>query len=210
MGEGGFRSVIESLIHFSIVWCNGKKFPLVTSKTCPQFIFFPKLNTTVKIHRAQRIHICSTRYTLYKLDMYNSTECLNPPGSPPTKKCFDERDGESERGAGGAVSVLLAMFSSALRSSYRHSEDQRIKARVGYDYPADFFLDSFHCQLGCTSFVFTQSPSPLIKEMGLDLFLLDLTIWLMQMKLCSASHSVLPIFPSLSYENFRQMCILVH
>lgn len=201
MGEGGFRSVIESLIHFSIVWCNGKKFPLVTSKTCPQFIFFPKLNTTVKIHRAQRIHICSTRYTLYKLDMYNSTECLNPRGSPTTKKCLDERDGESERGA---------MFSSALRSSYRHSEDERIKARVGWDYPADFSLDSFHCQLGCTSFVFTQSPSPLIKEMGLDLFLLDLTVRLIQMKLSSASHSVLPIFPSLSYENFRQMCILVH
>lgn len=35
--------------------------------------------------------------------MYNSTECLNPRGSPPTEKCFDERDGESERSGWSGV-----------------------------------------------------------------------------------------------------------
>lgn len=143
MGEGGFRSVIESLIHFSIVWCNGKKFPLVTSKTCPQFIFFPKLNTTVKIHRAQRIHICSTRYTLYKLDMYNSTECLNPRGSPTTKKCLDERDGESERAAGGAVSVLLGdvlqRTSQLVQAQWRRKNQSKGRLRLSRRLLFGFF-----------------------------------------------------------------------
>lgn len=73
-----------------------KKFPLVTSKTCPPFISFfflfvfffsPKLNTTVKIHRAQRIHICSTRYTLYKLDREKSTERLSAVAPPARGRC---------------------------------------------------------------------------------------------------------------------------
>lgn len=47
--------------------------------------FFPKLNTTVKIHRAQRIHICSTHYTLYKLDRYNLQNASTPVVLPQQK-----------------------------------------------------------------------------------------------------------------------------
>jgi len=130
MGEGGFRSATKSSIHFSIVWCNGKKFPLVTSKMCPQFIFFPKLNTTVKIHRAQRIHICSSRYTLYKLDRYNSTECLNPRGSPTTKSVPVD---ETVRARGDLVercSVLHSGWSPGHVAGRTGTVKTEIKARV--------------------------------------------------------------------------------
>lgn len=81
---------INTFQHCLMQWQNNNnnKIPLVTSKRCPHFIvfLFPKMNTTVKIHRAQRIHICSTRHTLDKLDMDNSTQRLNPCGSPTTQR----------------------------------------------------------------------------------------------------------------------------
>ncbi|KAH1184718.1 hypothetical protein KIL84_012659 [Mauremys mutica] len=80
-GGEGFRSAVKSLIHYSIICCSGNLFPLLPPKRVHSLIF-PKMNTTVQIHRAQKIHICSTHYTLYKLDTYNSTECLSP-HSPP-------------------------------------------------------------------------------------------------------------------------------
>lgn len=116
MGEEGFRSAIKSLIHFSIARCNGKKISPCYQQNVSTLYFFPKMNTTVKIHRAQRIHICSTRYTLYKLDMYNSTECLNPCGSPTTKSVSNGQDCESERQTRGAVfHPVQQTLSSALQ-----------------------------------------------------------------------------------------------
>lgn len=100
-----------------------KKVPLVTSKRCPHFIifFFPKMNTTVKIHRAQRVHVCSTRHTLYKLDMENSTERLNPRGSP-TTKCVPEDETGSEVVQRG--SVPRGRCRPVRFGSYRHSKEE--------------------------------------------------------------------------------------
>lgn len=51
-------------------------FPLKPPKqVCPQFFL---MKATVQIHKAQRTHLCSTHYILYKLDMYNPTECPIP------------------------------------------------------------------------------------------------------------------------------------
>lgn len=48
-----------------------------------------------------------------------------PPWFSHNEKCFNGQDCESERGTGGAVfHPAQRMFSSALRSSYRHREDE--------------------------------------------------------------------------------------
>lgn len=48
-----------------------------------------------------------------------------PPWFSHNEKCFNGQDCESERGTGGAAfHPAQRMFSSALRSSYRHSEDE--------------------------------------------------------------------------------------
>lgn len=115
-----------------------KNFPLLPAKRV-HTLFFPKMNTTVKIHRAQRIHICSTRYTLYKLDMYNSTECLNPCGSPTTKRGSNGQDCESERRRRAAVFVQDGRPRPVHFSSYRHSKDEnQSKGRIRLSCPFRF------------------------------------------------------------------------
>lgn len=150
-----------------------KNFPLLPAKRVHN-LFFPKLNTTVKIHRAQRIHICSTRYTLYKLDMYNSTECLNPRGSPTTKSVSVDKIVRAREELVEWCSILHSGCSPVHFAVRTGTVKMKIKARVDEDYPANLFLDSFHFQLRCTSFMFTQGLSPPAMEIWSGLFLLGL------------------------------------
>lgn len=92
--------------------------------------FFPKLNTTVKIHRAQRIHICSTRYTLYKLDMYNSTECLNPRGSPTTKSVSMDKIVRAREERVERCSILHSGCSPVHFALHTGTVKMKIEARV--------------------------------------------------------------------------------
>lgn len=161
MGEEGFRSAIKRLIHFSIAWCNGKnkkKVPLVTSKRCPHFIylFFPKMNTTVKIHRAQRVHVCSTRHTLYKLDMENSTERLNPAVLPP-RNAFQR----TRRGAKccSGVPSRVAMSAGALRFVQAQQRGKSKQEEVQAILPT-------RCLRLVHALVFTQGLPPPILEVG--------------------------------------------
>lgn len=164
MGEEGFRSAIKSLIHFSIARCNGKKISPCYQQNVSTLYFFPKMNTTVKIHRAQRIHICSTRYTLYKLDMYNSTECLNPCGSPTTKSVSNGQDCESERQ--NTWSSVPSSTADLVQCTSVHTgtAKMKIKARVESDYPANLFFNSFNFQLIHTLMVTQGLPPPVMDS----------------------------------------------
>lgn len=170
MGEEGFRSAIKRLIHFSIAWCNGKnkkKVPLVTSKRCPHFIylFFPKMNTTVKIHRAQRVHVCSTRHTLYKLDMENSTERLNPRGSPTTKCVPADKTGSEVLQRGSVPRGNVGRCASVRTGTAK----RKVKARAGSGHPADSLPP-----LGARPRVYARSSSSDTGSWILTLFLLGL------------------------------------
>lgn len=133
-GSGLLSRVFNTFQHRLMQW---QKISPCYQQNVSTIYFFPKLNTTVKVHRAQRIHICSTRYTLYKLDMYNSTECLNPRGSPATQSVsMDEavRASEEPVGRRSFPHGRGAPVRCAVRTG---TATAKIKARVDYDYPAN-------------------------------------------------------------------------
>lgn len=144
-----------------------KKFPLLPAKGAHTlfFFFFPKMNTTVKIHRAQRVHVCSTRHTLYKLDMENSTERLNPAVLPP-RNAFQR----TRRGAKWCSGVPSRAADVGQCASVRTGTAKRkVKARAGSGHPADSLPP-----LGARPCVYARSSSSDTGSWILTLFLLGL------------------------------------
>lgn len=129
------------------------------------YFFFPKMNTTVKIHRAQRVHVCSTRHTLYKLDMENSTERLNPAVLPP-RNAFQR----TRRGAKWCSGVPSRAADVGRCASVRTGTAKRkVKARAGSGHPADSLPP-----LGARPRVYARSSSSDTGSWILTLFLLGL------------------------------------
>lgn len=92
MGHGRVTpDLLLHVLYYSIVtWY---KLPFSPSHHQNKLVHnFVLMKATVQIHRAQRTYTCSTHDILYKLDMYNSTECPIPLISAHGEKYFKLMD----------------------------------------------------------------------------------------------------------------------